>query len=90
MHVKLSGSDNLFLPHIDILIVISFLPAMPMTLHVKGDEVDSRRHAWWDGDPIFTVHVVWIVGGVSRTFQRVISIVKTSTSCQREKNMYKQ
>ena len=86
MHFKLSGSDNPSSPHIAILIIISFLLASRTTLHVKGDEIDSHRHAWRDWDPIFTVHVVWIVGGVSGTFQRVISIVKTSTSCQRKKH----
>ena len=81
---RLSGSDNLSSPHIDSLIIISFLPARYMTLHVKCDEIDSGRHAWWDRDQIYTVHVVWIVGRVSGTCQRVISIVKTPTSCQRK------
>ena len=84
---RLSGSDNLSSPHIDSLIIISFLPARYMTLHVKCDEIDSGRHAWWDRHPIFTVHVAWIVGRVSGTCQRLISRVKTPTSCQR-KNMF--
>ena len=59
-----------------------------MTLYVKGDEIDSHRHACRDWDPIYTVHVVWVVEWVSGTFQRVINIVNSPTSWQR-KDMYK-
>ena len=43
-------------------------------------EVNIKRHAVWNRNPINTVHVVWIVAWISRTFQNVVD--NRTTHCK--------